>query len=747
MLTGQGNGKPSNAPQAARPQRVLACILCQQRKIKCNRTFPCSNCTKLGAQCVPATLMPRKRKRRFPERELLARLRHYEELLRQNKIDFEPLHGEYSTGKELPDTNEDGSAENEPSPAATATSSSSAAQQSNATYEAKSFWSAMNAGFRVDDVDSDSSQDEFQYANVQKSWSETHQYNDHLFFGAYRDVDLSPLQPSAVQIFKLWQIYLDNVNPLLKVTHTPTLQSCIVEAASNPTNISRELEALMFGIYCLAIHSLTHADCQRIFGSPKNELMKGFQFGCQQALGKCEFLRSADRNCLTAFYFYLLSSMPQTDPRSMSSMLGIAIRLSQRLQINNETSNRAHDPLEAEMRRRLWWSLITFDARISEMSDHREGMLTPTWDCAIPANVSDSELRPDMRTPPIAQTAPTEAIFAVVRGEMGKFLSRANFHLDFTNPVLKQMPLDKIAQQLKVTSIGAHRSESDELEDLIENKYLRHCDEENPTHFMTIWYARAYINRCRLIEYYSKCANRSSGDVASQSSSTAHQPTPSEAERQAAFDYAMTHLECDTKISSSPLTRGFLWLMEYNFPVIAYFQLVQHLRRRPLCEQAERAWKVMNDNFMARLDRQLDGERPQTNLIVKFFAKVVLGSWAVREMALAGQQHSLEPLPPTPPMIQALRLMVADKEAGPSGVSEKTESLASGGVMDPFLVGTMYSSTGMDMPMDLGISEFPHGLPDFAMAPFQVDNLFDFQGPSSSTGMYSHDLSTPYHGA
>lgn len=76
----------------SKPQRVLACVLCQQRKIKCNRKIPCVNCVRACAQCVPATLAPRQRRRRFPERELLERLRHYEGLLRQNNIKFEPLH-------------------------------------------------------------------------------------------------------------------------------------------------------------------------------------------------------------------------------------------------------------------------------------------------------------------------------------------------------------------------------------------------------------------------------------------------------------------------------------------------------------------------------------------------------------------------------------------------------------------------------------------------------------------------------
>ena len=84
----------SRPPQPPKPQRVLACILCQQRKVKCDRKHPCADCVKARAQCIPATQVTRQRKRRFPERELLDRLRKYEDLLRQNNVRFEPLHKE-----------------------------------------------------------------------------------------------------------------------------------------------------------------------------------------------------------------------------------------------------------------------------------------------------------------------------------------------------------------------------------------------------------------------------------------------------------------------------------------------------------------------------------------------------------------------------------------------------------------------------------------------------------------------------
>lgn len=49
--------------------------------------------------CVPATLTTRRR-RRFPERELLEKLRRYEDLLRQNQINFEPLHPNSTENRE-----------------------------------------------------------------------------------------------------------------------------------------------------------------------------------------------------------------------------------------------------------------------------------------------------------------------------------------------------------------------------------------------------------------------------------------------------------------------------------------------------------------------------------------------------------------------------------------------------------------------------------------------------------------------
>jgi hypothetical protein len=115
--------------QVSRSQRVLACVLCQQRKVKCDRKFPCANCIKSRAQCVPATLLPRRPRRKVPERDLVDRLRRYEDLLRHNNIKFEP-DDDATSENDRPSnavSHEHGNSEeaDEPSPATTTKSSGS----------------------------------------------------------------------------------------------------------------------------------------------------------------------------------------------------------------------------------------------------------------------------------------------------------------------------------------------------------------------------------------------------------------------------------------------------------------------------------------------------------------------------------------------------------------------------------------------------------------------------------------------
>lgn len=141
---------------------------------------------------------------------------------------------------------------------------------------------------------------------VKKAWDQGSGLCDPLFGGRADQIDVSSHHPEASQIFRLWQVYLDNVDPLLKITHTPTLQARIIEAITNLKQVSPQLEVLMFGIYCIAIGSLMSDECQQLLGAPREELLSQYQRSCREALVRCEFLRSDKLDCLTGLYFYLV---------------------------------------------------------------------------------------------------------------------------------------------------------------------------------------------------------------------------------------------------------------------------------------------------------------------------------------------------------------------------------------------------------------------------------------------------------
>jgi len=158
------------------------------------------------------------------------------------------------------------------------------------------------------DGDSDSSIDDISSLAIKNELHRGYQHEDHLLLGSSGALaDLSPLHPDPVQIFRLWQIYLENVDPLFKVTHGITLQARIIEATTNINSIPPAMEALMFGIYCIAITSLNPNDCRAAFGSSKEDLLSSYRAGCQHALANAKFLQSQDRDCLTALFLYLVS--------------------------------------------------------------------------------------------------------------------------------------------------------------------------------------------------------------------------------------------------------------------------------------------------------------------------------------------------------------------------------------------------------------------------------------------------------
>jgi hypothetical protein len=68
-------------------------MLCQRRKVRCDKQKPCGNCVKANAECVAVPSRPRG-KRNLPKphsNDLVERLKKYEQLMTRHGLDFESL--------------------------------------------------------------------------------------------------------------------------------------------------------------------------------------------------------------------------------------------------------------------------------------------------------------------------------------------------------------------------------------------------------------------------------------------------------------------------------------------------------------------------------------------------------------------------------------------------------------------------------------------------------------------------------
>ena len=357
-------------------------------------------------------------------------------------------------------------------------------------------------------------------------------------------------------------------------------------------------------------------------------------------------------------------------------MLGVAIRIAQRIGIHSESALAKCTAVEAEMRRRLWWSLVIFDTRIGEIANSKTATLDPTWDCKVPLNVNDSDLQLEMKGPPAIQGKSTEALFAVVRSELGEFIRHTVFHLDFTSPVLK--PIAHLQN-----GPAPEGGELVKLEEMIEDQYLKSCNQENQIHFMTIWTTRAYLAKCRLLEHHSRYSSLS--------------VRRTEAQRDAATSHALRMLECDTKIMTSPLTKGFLWLNHFHFPFPAYIQIVQDLRRRPISGQARQAWEVMSDNFEAWFDSQLRDDSP----FFQLFTKIVLQAWEACETASKQLGETWTP----PRIVSSIRHTLAQIAQHAWNTDTEQPNIMMGMGVDEFPMPMPIGFANQSLPYSMGMQD------------------------------------------
>ncbi|KAH8692070.1 fungal-specific transcription factor domain-containing protein [Talaromyces proteolyticus] len=566
--------------------RGHSCALCQQRKIRCDQQKPCANCVKAKVDCIVVPLQPiRKRVRRPQERDLLRRIQKYEAYMSQHGLDFHSiLDDEYDSDifslehalentKTSPDEN----------------SQNITSQGEDSRKPSK--WFPYCEEYRTTHAMlHDSSEDELDRPTIHHSFDIMFENTDSFPFvvGGF-PARITDAHPTAIQTFQLWQVYLNNVNPLLKISHIPTLQPLIVEACSNISKISKPLEVLMFGIYLISVNSLSDEEIRSGFGEEKTILLAKYNQAMQQALINAGFMKSTELMVLQAYLLYLFTLARYVDPRSLHCLIGIAVRIATRLGLHRDGAKFGLPPFEVEQRRRLWWQIVTLDKRIAEITGSTTTALSSTGiDCRLPLRVNDMALHPNTKQSPSPDSEATEMIFSLTRFEI-TIASSAN------GIGLRPAITNKFQQMYSSTSSSTHASTPrsshavcdgvDKYCAYMESMYVQKCDSDIAIQSFTLMMTRMSLCNFRLIEFMLR------GNLSTNLDGH---------ERDKLLLCAIQILEYDNVIHTNENLRGFLWYMHFHMPMMGYLFVVNELLQRTTGDLCERAWKALLSNHSHR---------------------------------------------------------------------------------------------------------------------------------------------------
>ncbi|OHF03889.1 fungal specific transcription factor [Colletotrichum orchidophilum] len=621
---------PMTTPQstALQGQHKQACSLCARRKIKCDKSEPCSNCTKAHAQCQYEGPAPPRPRKRAADEELLARLASYEDLMRKHKVDFVPYsHGWITSGPQGQIKQDD---------SRTTTSAGSSLNHQGSTSQVlkdipmateRCLWSTLPTELMYPPT---------QFLARREDPLHVPTPSLHVLMTGVQP-ELSQLHPDPRHIYRFWQIFVESVNPLLKIVHVPTLQQQVLDASWNPAGASKPLTATLFAIYSLAVTSTSIDDCQATFGEARSTLMLRYRTAALRALIEADFLMTRDFDVLQALALFLFSD---PDSELTSTLTGAAIRIGQKMGLNRPKPDPKISVFETEMRIRLWWQLTGLDCRVRVVKVAGMRLLPSEiefGDIRLPLNVNDADLHPEMTELPAEQSGPTEMLYVLMKFETYNIIRSSATAVTVYDVIIHGPGKDKPPSKREDDAI-------DEIEAIYHEKFIRHLDRNIPLHALVYTMTKLTLARFRCKVHSPRGRANSNGEV-----------LMTREEGNQVFDCSVTWLEMMEIAIGSKFSSYFIAHMTTKFTVDVYIYIISDLRKRVSGERVNLAWKLVGSLYE---DHPELIENTQSSFFVAL-GDLTLEAWEARRRESVNVQGSLDgdssPRYSSPRYIQLLR--------------------------------------------------------------------------------------------
>ena len=613
-----------------------SCVTCRKRKVKCDKTHPCANCSRAHIECIfPAPGRAPRKVRKVEggrDKELLDRLRRLEGVVKNLGVEVPGDAETADSGKDAGSTPSSAAAADPRPRAASGDATKSLANGTPEAAEPKRRWTAGAPGSQEMDfaqksqwVDADTrgrfenrfgrlvvNEGKSRYIN-NSFWanlsnevedlkgilnqssdddetelsSNMHVPGSHqgfVFGFSSQNVDMLSLHPLPQQVPLYWKTFKENVDPLVKVLHIPTIEPTIHRAASHLSNLSRGFEALMFAIYYGAVTSLSAQDCHARFGEEKPLLLARYRFAIEQALARANFLITEEIIVLQALVVFLICLRRNNDARVIWTLTGLVVRIAQTIGIHRDGSHFGLMPFECEMRRRLWWQVCILDTRASEDHGCDPTIIEQAFDTKLPMNINDIDITPDMKDYPPERQGCTDLSFCLIRFEVANTFRRINY----IPPGPPRMCCDHFSN----LTLQDKEKWITECHKRLEERYLTNCDMTVPLYWVTATVARLMMSKMWLMVYHP--FQRQDGGAS----------LPVET-KDKLFITSLENIEYSLLLETESRTMKWGWLFKTYMQWHALAFLLSELCHRTTGDLVERSWIAVEKTRKGRWEDQV----------------------------------------------------------------------------------------------------------------------------------------------
>lgn len=527
----------TRAETTKRDNTTPSCAVCNRRKVKCDRVYPCAPCKKTGLECAfPAPA--RKRARRKPPTP--------------------PAEGAFDRHS----SHEQG-AEATPRPA------NGELAVENASGSIRRVFGGVGYEFLGDGNRTALSNESTLSPVLTRSINNGNHFD--MIFGQQTVFERDSPLISPAQVISVWDAYKTHVDPIVKVFHWNTPPSYAGDRSALQDSVvlqlNRNADDCLFRAVSFVTAVATAGAALKSFSEDRGHaLINKCRSDAEHALYKANFMNTREMRVLQALVLHLIALQSLGEDETVWMMLAIAIRIASTLGLPQDIGDDAlahgsHSPYQIEVMRRLWWAILALDARVTRILG-RTGYLSHNFkDVPRPANADDNALFPSMDSMPLDVGGLTDSTYVRYRATLSDVLP-----FIYASGNAK----DKCTGLIDMID-GAERQ--------IEEEFIQHCDKSIPMHLLTFVAGRGYIIRVKLAVY---SIYPLTDDPAIQL------PYASEA-----FWLAKDSMDLFILLWTDPSLKPWHWHWKDFFGWHTLRVLVQEIAKRSSCSKVIEAWKLV----------------------------------------------------------------------------------------------------------------------------------------------------------